>query len=143
QGEGGFTADDEKLLRILAAQVGRIYENGSLYRQVSGHALELEVEIVARERAQRHLSSQYEVARILGEAVSFDEVALKVLQAICAKLDFAAGALWKVDEPGGVLRCLGAWCQPTELCGEWVAKTCRMVLEPDRGAPGNVWSSRR
>ena len=143
QGESGFTADDEKLLRILAAQVGRIYENGSLYRQVSGHALELEVEIVARERAQRHLSAQYTVARILGEAVSFDEVALKVLQAICAKLEFAAGALWKVDERPGVLRCFGAWCQPTELCGEWVAKTCRMVLEPDRGAPGNVWSSRR
>ena len=36
-----FSAEDERLLSILAAQMGRIYENGSLYVQVKRHAAEL------------------------------------------------------------------------------------------------------
>lgn len=33
-GSGGFTDEDEKLLTILAAQVGRVYENGDLYLDI-------------------------------------------------------------------------------------------------------------
>jgi PAS domain S-box-containing protein len=37
-----FSGEDEQLLSILAAQAGRIYENGSLYAQVRRHAEQLE-----------------------------------------------------------------------------------------------------
>ncbi len=143
EGEGGFSDEDEKLLRILAAQVGRIYENGSLYRQATGHARLLEAEIAERERAQRHLRAQYAVARILGDAVSFNEAASDVLQAIGAELDFSAGALWTVDEAGNALRCLDAWCRPPEQCGAWTVNVRRMVLERGRGLSGRAWASRQ
>ena len=37
----GFTADDEQILSILGAQVGRMYENVSLLREVQAHASQL------------------------------------------------------------------------------------------------------
>jgi diguanylate cyclase (GGDEF)-like protein/PAS domain S-box-containing protein len=52
---GEFTDDDERLLSILAAQTGRIYENGSLYRKVQLHAAEMEIEIGERIRAEQGL----------------------------------------------------------------------------------------
>src|SRR5947207_1101747 len=41
----GFTKEDEHLAGVLAAQVGRIYQNGSLYADALNHATDLEREI--------------------------------------------------------------------------------------------------
>lgn len=49
----GFSAEDERLLAILAAQCGRVYENGSLYHQLNRRAEQLEEQIVERERSNR------------------------------------------------------------------------------------------
>lgn len=38
----GFTAEDERILTTLGAQVGRIYENGRLYREIEEHAAQLQ-----------------------------------------------------------------------------------------------------
>jgi diguanylate cyclase len=54
-GADAFTAEDERLLGILGTQVGRIYENGSLYLEVKHHAEQLQTEIVARKRATEEL----------------------------------------------------------------------------------------
>lgn len=50
QGAAEFTDDDEKILAILGAQVGRIYENGSLYLEIQQHAEQLELEVFERQR---------------------------------------------------------------------------------------------
>ncbi len=54
-GLNGFTDEDEALAQILAAQVGRIYENGSLYREVSLYAEKLEMEVAERKQAQEEV----------------------------------------------------------------------------------------
>jgi diguanylate cyclase (GGDEF)-like protein/PAS domain S-box-containing protein len=54
-GADEFSDEDEQLLTILAAQVGRIYENGSLYVEVQRHLENLEKEIVERKHAERDL----------------------------------------------------------------------------------------
>ena len=41
-GRDEFSKEDERLTAILAAQVGRIYQNGSLYSDVLNHAADLE-----------------------------------------------------------------------------------------------------
>jgi diguanylate cyclase (GGDEF)-like protein/PAS domain S-box-containing protein len=46
-----FSAEDQHLLSILAAQVGRIYEYGSLYTEVKRDAEQLLLEMAERERA--------------------------------------------------------------------------------------------
>jgi PAS domain S-box-containing protein len=51
-GADEFSAEDEQLLGMLAAQVGRIYENGRLHNDVRTYATRLEAEIDHRNRAQ-------------------------------------------------------------------------------------------
>jgi diguanylate cyclase (GGDEF)-like protein len=50
-GADAFTAEDEHILAFLSAQAGRIYENGSLYREVQQYAAALVVEIEERKQA--------------------------------------------------------------------------------------------
>jgi signal transduction histidine kinase/CheY-like chemotaxis protein len=53
-GADQFSEEDEALAHILAAQVGRIYENGSLYREVKRYAERLEAEVAERKQAQEN-----------------------------------------------------------------------------------------
>lgn len=50
-----FSAEDEQVLSILAALVGRIYENDSLYRELQEHAELLQLESEERRRAVESL----------------------------------------------------------------------------------------
>jgi len=50
-----FSDEDEALARTLSAQVGRIYENGSLYRRIKHYAEQLEAEIAERKLAQEEV----------------------------------------------------------------------------------------
>ncbi|CAN7437773.1 EAL domain-containing protein [Acidovorax sp. LjRoot194] len=54
-GAAEFSAEDEKILSILGAQVGRIYENGSLYAEVQRHADRLQLEVLERKRVIEEL----------------------------------------------------------------------------------------
>ncbi len=51
-GAGAFTDEDERLACLLAAQVGRVYENGHLYGVLLSHTARLEREIAERIRAE-------------------------------------------------------------------------------------------
>lgn len=54
-GSDEFSGEDEQILAILAAQVGRIYENGSLYSEVQRHTEQLKREVAERSRAEAEL----------------------------------------------------------------------------------------
>lgn len=54
-GAAEFSDEDEGLAQILAAQVGRIYENGSLYSEVKRYVAQLEAEAAERKRAQEEV----------------------------------------------------------------------------------------
>ncbi len=54
-GDAEFSLDDEQLLTVLAAQSGRIYENGSLYLSVQRQAEALQLETAQRKRAAHEL----------------------------------------------------------------------------------------
>jgi signal transduction histidine kinase/DNA-binding response OmpR family regulator len=47
-----FSEEDERLLTIHAAQVGRLYENGTLYEELGGQAAKLEAEVTKRKFAE-------------------------------------------------------------------------------------------
>jgi diguanylate cyclase len=68
-GAEAFSAEDERILAILGSQVGRIYENGSLYLEVQSHATQLLVEMQERERASEELRSSEERFRQLAENI--------------------------------------------------------------------------
>jgi diguanylate cyclase (GGDEF)-like protein len=56
-GAGGYSEEDEKMVASLVAQVGRIYENGSLYATVRQHAEQLQIEITQRKQAAEALQT--------------------------------------------------------------------------------------
>jgi diguanylate cyclase (GGDEF)-like protein/PAS domain S-box-containing protein len=68
-GAHAFNGEDEQLLTVLGAQVGRIYENGSLYRKVEAQASQLMVEVEERERATEKLRASEELFRQLAENI--------------------------------------------------------------------------
>jgi PAS domain S-box-containing protein len=57
-GAAEFNDEDEGLSQVLAAQVGRIYENSSLYAEVKSYAERLEKEAAERRRAEQQLLLQ-------------------------------------------------------------------------------------
>lgn len=54
-GESAFSDEDERLLRMLGAQVGRIYENSSLYAELLGHSTQLAKEVAERKKSDLEL----------------------------------------------------------------------------------------
>jgi diguanylate cyclase (GGDEF)-like protein/PAS domain S-box-containing protein len=67
--EEGFSAEDQRLLTILAAQVGRIHENERLYKDVRNYAAELLTEMGERERAVTELLASEARFRQLAENI--------------------------------------------------------------------------
>lgn len=63
RGSEEFSAEDERLAAVLAAQVGRTYENDILYAGVVRHAEELEEEVARRRRAEQALRESEELFR--------------------------------------------------------------------------------
>jgi diguanylate cyclase (GGDEF)-like protein/PAS domain S-box-containing protein len=68
-GADGFSAEDEQVLSVLGAQLGRIYENGKLYRDIQGQTLQLRVEIENRDRALSELRKSEERFQRLAENI--------------------------------------------------------------------------
>lgn len=57
-GSPSFSDEDEGLAQILAAQLGRIYENGLLYKDLTGSLARLETEVAERKRAEERIKLQ-------------------------------------------------------------------------------------
>lgn len=68
-GAHAFNSEDERLLTIIGAQLGRIYENGSLYLEVQEQATQLMVEVEERGRAVAQLRASEELFRQLAENI--------------------------------------------------------------------------
>jgi hypothetical protein len=58
------------------------------------------------------LGAAYAATRVLAESATLPQAAPRILQAICENLGWAHGAVWRVDEAAGVLRCVDTWFPP-------------------------------
>jgi two-component system, cell cycle sensor histidine kinase and response regulator CckA len=67
EGGGTFSEEDEGLASLIAAQVGRVYENGTLYAEIKNHSEELEQELMERRRIEKALRDSEERYRELVE----------------------------------------------------------------------------
>jgi PAS domain S-box-containing protein len=64
---GNFSEEDEGLASLVAAQVGRVYENTTLYTEIKNHTEELEQELAERRRVEKALRESEERYRQLVE----------------------------------------------------------------------------
>jgi serine phosphatase RsbU (regulator of sigma subunit) len=103
----------------------------------------LHAEINERQRAERRMAAEHAVSRVLGESVTLADAAPGVVQAVCESLGWAVGALWVVDRPARVLRCLECRPAPGERSAGFEAACWPHTFGPGAGLPGRVWTGGR
>jgi len=111
-------------------------DRGTVYR-IAGIAECITVQKVVDQRQ----AAQYAVTRALAEAGTLTEAGPILLQAVCEGLGWDMGAIWTVDQPAGVLRCLELWHSPKLDTEAFVTVTKHTVFPKGIGLPGRVWES--
>jgi GAF domain-containing protein len=102
--------------------------------------MEIRSQKTAPERTRlQQLQVVYETACALAESASLVDAAPRMLEAICAALDFEYGALWDVDRPNNCLRSVATWHAPSVAFNEFAAISDQIEFAPGRGLPGRVW----
>jgi PAS domain S-box-containing protein len=103
--------------------------------------------VIARLRAQRErdaarLQLQYDVARVIAQADTFDEAAPMLLAVIARPLGREVALFWaKRDD--GTLRVVADWHEERDGLEAFVRACRELVLTPGKGLPGEAWESGR
>jgi CheY-like chemotaxis protein/GAF domain-containing protein len=134
-GGSAFSDEDERLLSILAAQVGRVYENGILYHEVRHHAARLQVEVTERKVAEVRIQRQNRVHALLSGISALivrvrdrDELARRACRLAVDEGRFQLAWIGWLDPPGDAI-VPGAWAGEEES----FARLTRFPLAgPDR-----------
>lgn len=98
-------------------------------------------DITERKRAERRLTAQHTVSRILAESPEPGEAIPKILAALCEALNWSVGAMWQVDAAADVLRLSHFWRAPGVVADEFEVLSRRTTFAPGIGLPGRVWAS--
>jgi PAS domain S-box-containing protein len=99
--------------------------------------------VIARLRAQREsdaagLQVQYDVARAIADADSFDQAAPRLLAAIARPLGRQVAQFWAQGDDG-MLRCVAQWHADGLDVENFERASRELVLSPGQGLPGEVW----
>ena len=116
-------------LAVSPAKIGDAYIFSAFIRDITD-----------RRRAERRLTSQYAVTRVLAEATTLEEAVPKIIQAIGESLEWDLGVFWRVDKATGVLRCFDQWKAPSVQADPFTLDTWRRVFTRGEGLPGRIWA---
>jgi len=95
-------------------------------------ALAVYADISERRRAERQLTLQIVVTRILSECETAEEAVTRTIHACCEVLGWACGARWDLDRASGLVRCLETWGPRGDATlAEFVAETRGLAFIPD------------
>ena len=113
--------------------------------EVDGRSLVLSVirDVTEQKQAERRLTAQHAVTRVLVESASFDVAAPKIIQQVSQALGWDVGGIWLVDEKAGELRLSGFWNHPALVVSEFEGICRRITFKSGVGLPGRVWASRQ
>ena len=98
-------------------------------------------DITERKLAERRLSVQYDVTRILAESQTIETAIPHILETVCPRMGWRYGALWLRNETTNVLQCVGAWSDGAPELDAFDNATRTMTFEQGKGLPGRVWQS--
>ncbi len=119
-------------LAVSPARIGETYIFSAFVRDITD-----------RRRAERRLTSQYAVTRVLSEAVTLEEAVPKIIQAVGESLEWDLGVFWRQDKQSGTLRCLDHWRAATGPTDEFMTQTQYQAFKLGVGLPGQIWESGR
>jgi PAS domain S-box-containing protein len=138
---GEVLQDYEARLRCKDGVIKHVRINSSVYREEGKfiHTRCFTRDITERKRTESRLALQYAVTRILSESLDLTQSAQEILQAACESLDWAVGALWKVDRQTQTMRCVHM-CHVTPLATpEFDQLTQSIAFKQGVGLPGRIW----
>jgi two-component system, cell cycle sensor histidine kinase and response regulator CckA len=104
-------------------------------------ALGFVTDITPRRNAERRLQAEFAVTRVFADSYGAEELAPRLLQALCESLNWDLGELWRVD--GDVLRYAAGWHRPDLHTHEFDAARRELVLARGTGLAGRVWDAGR
>lgn len=103
----------------------------------------IEGDITKRKEAERRLTGNLSITKILAESPEFGEGITRVLRIICESWGWELGAMWTFDVEANSLRCQQIWRTPLITASDFAATSYAMTFAPGVGVPGRVWSSVR
>ena len=118
-------------------------EIGTMANNFNIMADELTNDITMRKQAEKRLSAQYYVTKVLAEAANTKEASSKILQAVCTALEWDLGEIWEFDRQDCVLRCSEIWHIPSIKVSEFKKLTRQTSFAKGIGLPGRVFESAR
>jgi signal transduction histidine kinase len=86
---------------------------------------------------------QHTVTQILAQVATIAEATPKILRALGEWLGWDVGALWRVDQEAGMLRCVEVWHAPSKEVPEFESASRERTFTAGVGLPGKVWLSRK
>jgi diguanylate cyclase (GGDEF)-like protein/PAS domain S-box-containing protein len=96
-------------------------------------------DVAAQKAAQQRQTTLVAVNRILSGASALEDVAPRVLQAVCVGLGWQAAFLWLADPDGQRMAWRGGWHLPALQLSELEATAHTTLIHPGKGALGQVW----
>ncbi|MBI4672895.1 MAG: PAS domain S-box protein [Chloroflexi bacterium] len=134
-----FTADDVSILSLIADQTAVAIQNARLYAAAQQALQETQNALKQVEAAQQRLNLQYEIARILADAVTLDQATPRLLEIICRTLDWQSGEIWQCDDAAGVFQCVDIWHDGSDGFAEFENKTRGVVFGPHEGMMHSIF----
>ena len=115
-----------------------VWDESGLATRMLGYIIDIE----DRKRAEQSLNIQHNIAEIISEATSIEEIAKDIIKIICEELRWNFGAIWKVDHDLKVLKCVETWYQNLNRLKEFNAETRSMQLSYGVGLLGQVYEKK-
>ncbi len=104
-------------------------------------SLSLAAIVTESKLAGRNLQGTLSVIRILAESPALPDALPRMLQRICKTFEWEVGAMWQLDEPNHVLRCLKVFPSHASSPTAFEKLSCETTFGRGAGLPGLVWST--
>jgi signal transduction histidine kinase/CheY-like chemotaxis protein len=138
---GVFRDVDLDLMEAFGAQAAIALENAQYQEAARERARDLERELAGQARAERRLSTQNAVTRLMSEVADPADALPRLLRCIAQGIGWDLGGAWKVDEPAGVLRPLLVWHAGDEDLERFAEDLRARTFARGQGMPGRAWAS--
>ena len=100
-------------------------------------------DVTQQKQREHRLALQLLVTQIVGENVSSEMAAMRVLEALCVSQGWDVAVKWEVNAEENRLEFSTAWGVPGKDAESLIQESIGMNLEPGRSLPGRAWTDGR
>ena len=115
-------------------------------RQKAGNPLAVRCllrDVTQQKQREHRLALQLQVSQIVGENVSSDLAAMRILEALCISQGWDMAVKWGVDAEGSRLEFSSAWGIPGKRAETLIHESMGLTLPAGAELPGRAWKDAR